>query len=345
MKKSLIALAVMAAAGAASAQSSVQLYGIADLWFGTTETGVGAAKLKQTGLTDGGVSNSRFGLKGSEDLGGGLKAIFTLEQGFTLDDGALIKDSAKNTLTGFNREASVGVAGNFGTVKLGKQFNAFDDVSGAASSVFDSDLAPINNVFASTAFATNDANTVKYISPSFNGFSGSASYSFGENKTAVAATDATNNYALAGQYANGPLALGIGYASSESKTLVSGVNVVSENKATRLNGSYNFGVATLKASYGMVDYANNNEANEYEIGVDFPVASNLILSAGYAHSKLETGAGAEVSESSGFGLAAAYLLSKRTTVYAGATQATTENAAGVDTAKTTIYALGVKHAF
>lgn len=328
MKKSLIALAVMAAAGAASAQSSVQLYGIADVWFGSTETGVGAAKLKQIGLTDGGVDGSRFGLMGSEDLGGGLKAIFTLEQGFALDTGV--------AASGFNREASVGLAGNFGTVKLGKQFNAFDDVSGAAATVFDGALTPMNNVFESGAFATNDANTVKYISPAFSGFTGSASYSFGENKTAT--VDATNSYSLAGQYANGPFAAGLGYA-------VKDLGAAGEDKAVRLNGSYNLGVATLKASYGLVDFANNNETNEYEIGVDYPVASNLILSAGYAFSKKENGAGAKLSESNGFGLAAAYLLSKRTTAYAGATQATTENAAGVDIAKTTVYAVGVKHAF
>ena len=341
MKKSLIALAVMAAAGAASAQSSVQLYGIADVWFGSTETGVGAAKLKQIGLTDGGVDGSRFGLKGSEDLGGGLKAIFTLEQGFSLDNGAAgtTTDAAGKTVNAaFSREATVGLQGNFGTVKLGKQFNAFDDVSGAAATVFDGALTPMNNVFYSGAFASTDNNTVKYISPSFSGFSGSVSYGFGENKTAT--VDATNNYALAGQYANGPFAAGIGYAVVDKGAL-------GEDKATRLNASYNFGVATLKASYGLVDFANvgAGEANEYEIGVDYPVASNLILSAGYAFAERENNAGVKTQERNGFGLAAAYLLSKRTTAYAGATQAKFETGAGVETDKTTVYAVGVKHAF
>ena len=336
MKKSLIALAVMAAAGAASAQSSVQLYGIADVWFGSVKT---LGQKAQTVLEDGGVDGSRFGLKGSEDLGGGLKAIFTLEQGFTLDNGAAgtTTDAAgKAVNAAFSREATVGLQGNFGTVKLGKQYNAFDDVSGAAATVFDGALTPMNNVFESGVFATNDNNTVKYLSPTFSGFSGSVSYSFGENKTAT--VDATNNYALAGQYANGPFAAGIGYA-------VKDLGAAGEDKATRLNGSYNLGVATLKASYGLVDFANNNETNEYEIGVDYPVASNLVLSAGYAFSKKENGAGAKLSETNGFGLAAAYLLSKRTTAYVGATQATTENAAGVDTAKKTVYAVGVKHNF
>ncbi len=341
MKKSLIALAVMAAAGAASAQSSVQLYGIADVWFGTAKVEDGAGKkiynndvtksngikFNQVQLTNGGVSNSRWGLKGSEDLGGGLKAIFTLEQGFSLDDGS--------SAGGFDREATVGLAGNFGTVKLGKQFNAFDDVSGAASTLFDSDLAPINNVFESTGFAATEANTVKYISPSFSGFTGSVSYSFGENKTAT--TDATNNYALAGQYANGPLALGVGYAVNDG--------VAGEDKATRLNGSYNFGVATLKASYGLVDYSNNDETNEFEIGVDYPVASNLILSAGYALSKRDYAATNKEGESTSFGVAAAYLLSKRTTVYAGITGVEYEDNVGAKAADGTVYAIGVKHAF
>jgi predicted porin len=342
MKKSLIALAVMAAAGAASAQSSVQLYGIADVWFGTSKVEDGAGKkiydvngngvkFNQTQLTNGGVSNSRWGLKGSEDLGGGLKAVFTLEQGFSLDDGS--------STGGFNREATVGLTGSFGTVKLGKQFNAFDDVSGAASTLFDSDLAPINNVFESTSFADNYANTVKYISPAFSGFSGSASYSFGEDKTD--SQSATKNYALAGQYANGPLALGVGYAVAEKHTGGDFWN----GKATRLNGSYDLGVATLKASYGHVSYDDNWKTNEYEFGVDYPVASNLILSAGYAVSNQDDADGKKDAEVKGFGVAAAYLLSKRTTVYAGATQATTEDADGVDTAKKTIYAIGVKHAF
>lgn len=335
MKKSLIALAVMAAAGAASAQSSVQLYGIADVWFG----GVKATGSKaQTVVEDGGVDGSRFGLMGSEDLGGGLKAIFTLEQGFTLDNGAAgtTTDTAGKTVNAaFSREATVGLQGNFGTVKLGKQFNAFDDVSGAAATVFDGALTPMNTVFESGAFASTDANTVKYISPAFSGFTGSASYSFGENKTAT--VDAANSYALAGQYANGPVAAGLGYA-------VKDLGAAGENKAVRLNGSYNFGVATLKASYGLVDYATNFETNEYEIGVDYPLASNLILSAGYAYSENENAAGAKQSDNSGFGLAAAYLLSKRTTAYAGVRSTKLDKVVGTDVT-TNVYAVGVKHAF
>lgn len=356
MKKSLIALAVLAAAGAASAQSSVQLYGIADVWFGSlksqavTESSEG--KLvgeRQTGLFDGGVSNSRFGLKGSEDLGGGLKAIFTLEQGFSLDTGAAgtVPGKTGDSAAAFSREATVGLEGNFGTVKLGKQFNAFDDVSGAASSVFDSDLAPINTVFLSTAAATNPANSIKYISPSFNGFTGSVSYAFSEDKTG--GQSAGKQYALSGQYANGPLTVGLGYANFDLNagdlTFTGSGDGIDAN-ALRLNGSYNFGPAVLKGSFGRVKEKDvaDYKANEYEIGVDVPLASNLTLSAGYAQSKGKVD-GDTVNKNTGFGAAVAYSLSKRTLTYAGFNTTKFKDENGDTAGKLNILAVGVKHAF
>lgn len=351
MKKSLIALAVMAAAGAASAQSSVQLYGIADVWVGSRKSeSLVAGKLqgtRQTVVESDGVSDSRWGLKGSEDLGGGLKAVFTLEQGFSLDDGS--------AASGFNREATVGFQSAFGTIKLGKQYNAFDDVSGAQSTVFDSALAPINNVFLSTAAAVNPSNSIKYISPEFNGFSGSVSYALGEDK--AAGQKAGKQYAFSGQYATGPLTVGVGYAkfdinpATAPQSFVIPTNAVvndyADASALRLNASYNLGVAVLKGSYGRVkDNTGNGKTNEYEIGADVPLASNLVVSGGYAYSKDKDGAVATDAKRNGFGLAVAYILSKRTTAYAGLTQAETENAAsGNTTNKTNIYAVGVKHAF
>ena len=349
MKKSLIALAVMAAAGAACAQSSVQLYGIADLWFGSQKSqdrieGVWVGE-RQTGLYDGGVSNSRFGLKGAEDLGGGLKALFTLEQGFSLDTGAagtVPGDSA----AAFSREATIGLQGNFGTVKLGKQYNAFDDVSGAQSSVFDSDLAPINTVFLSTAAATNPANSIKYLSPSFNGFTGSVSYAFSEDKTAT--QSAGKQYALSGQYVNGPLALGLGYAhfglNAGDLTFTDSDGL--DGNVIRLNGGYNFGPVVLKASFGRVkDKSDDSKANEYEIGIDVPLASNMTLSAGYAHSKDKNAAGDTAGKRHGFGAAVAYSLSRRTLTYAGFNTSKEKGAAGDTVGKLSLLAVGVRHSF
>ncbi|MFN3717198.1 MAG: porin, partial [Thiobacillus sp.] len=220
MKKSLIAAAALAASGAVFAQSSVQIYGVADVWAGSKTVKENGTKLypeSQTGLFDGGVSGSRFGFKGTEDLGGGLKAEFTLEQGFELDSGRQAESGKA-----FNRQAWIGLAGGFGAVKLGRAYTAFDDVSGAASSVFDSALAPINNIFVSTWASSRVDNTIRYETPAFNGFSGAFSYSFGEDKTAT--TSASELYALSGKYENGPLMLGAGYAKVDGEADLSVLN-------------------------------------------------------------------------------------------------------------------------
>ncbi len=122
MKKSLVALAVLVASGAAMAQSSVTLYGIADIWLGTVKADQELANPNSvTKLDSGGISTSRWGLKGSEDLGGGLNAIFTLETSVGLDTGAS---------AGFSRLSYVGLDGGFGTVTFGKMWTATDDVMG-----------------------------------------------------------------------------------------------------------------------------------------------------------------------------------------------------------------------
>ncbi len=116
MKKTLIALAVLAASGATFAQSSVTLYGIADVVI-HKDKNVSAA------MTSGGVSTSRLGFKGSEDLGGGLMANFKIERSIALDTGS---DAGS-----WDRYAYVGLSGGFGEVKLGKTGTAYDDISGA----------------------------------------------------------------------------------------------------------------------------------------------------------------------------------------------------------------------
>lgn len=339
MKKTLVALAVLAASGAAMAQSSVQIYGVADLWFGSVsvkENGVKQYPESQTGLFDGGVSNSRFGFKGSEDLGGGLKANFQLEQGFNLDDG-------RSSSAGFNRQAWVGLSGGFGEVRLGKVYSAFDDVSGLAATVFDSDLAPINNVFATTVAADAFDNTVKYITPSFNGFTGSFSYSFGEDKTA--SSKASKIYSLSGLYEHGSVAVGVGYLKAETDLF--GLAPGSDASATRIAGSYDLGVAKLLASYGrgkasVLGYSG--KTSEWEIGADVPLASNLTFSVGYARTSLKEN-GVKTEKGNSFGAALAYSLSKRTTVYAGVNNTKFEDVPVTTTTKSNIYAVGLKHTF
>jgi len=328
MKKSLVALAVLAASGAAMAQSTVSVYGIADLWVGQSKEN----NLSQTKLDSGGLSGSRFGLKGSEDLGGGLQANFMLEQGFDLDTGEL--DTAG---TAFSRQAWVGLSGGFGEIQVGKVWTALDDVSGATNSGFDSALSATNNVFESTGFDANPANGMRYTTPEFGGFKAAISYSLGEDKTAT--LDASSKTAVSLQYASGPVTAVLGYQTEEPQG--SGAST----DYTRLGGAYDLGMVKLLASYGRVKESGADRTSEYQIGADVPLSGAMTLSAGYASSTTDNAAGAKQTERSGYGIALAYTLSKRTMVYAGVRRAEQEDAAGVRTDKDSLYAVGLKHTF
>ena len=340
MKKSLIALAVLAASGAAMAQSSVTLYGLADVWFGSEKTEANNTSERVTKLTSGGVNTSRWGLKGSEDLGGGLKANFQFEQGITLDDGKTKGD-------GFNRQAWVGLSGGFGDVAVGKVWTAYDDVNGTSNAVFDSYLSATNDVFVSADYEDNPANGIRYTSPNMGGFTAALSYSLDEEVSTSTASglEAT---AISLAYANGPLGLQFGY---QDEALYNGNttfgNGYADQKFTRLGASYDFGVVVAKASYGQVKnvgYQDGFDAKEYQIGVDVPVTSALTLSANYAASEDDNSVNVPEAERSGYGIGAAYTLSKRTFLYGGYRQSKTE-VSGTPDAKVSVFAVGVQHKF
>ena len=126
MKKSLIALAVLAASGAAMAQSSVTLFGIVDA---TYAYGSGSAGNKSQ-LTNSGYNSSRLGFRGVEDLGGGMSASFWLEAGVNNDNGSGANTSTNNQASGstggggltFNRRSTVSLNGGFGEVRLGRDY-------------------------------------------------------------------------------------------------------------------------------------------------------------------------------------------------------------------------------
>lgn len=330
MKKSLIALAVMAASGAAMAQSNVTLYGIVDLWVGSMKSGLNADS--KTVMESGGVSGSRWGLKGSEDLGGGLKAVFKIESGFNADTGA--------GNSGPNRQSYVGLAGGFGEVTIGNVYSAMDDVVGASNSGFDSALSASSAVLAVNhgngigGYNDKPKNAFKYVSPSFGGFSGGFSYSLDETtNTKENQTDFSLSYAA------GPIAANFAYE-------VQGDNTGSDDlKLTALNGSYDFGMAKLLASYGQSKLASA-KSTDFQIGVDVPLSAALTVSAGYAQSKDNDAATVTTGEDkrTGYGIAAAYGLSKRTTVYGGfRTSEAKLNGTKVDEDR--VIAVGIKHTF
>jgi predicted porin len=352
MKKSLIALAVLAASGASFAQSSVSVYGVADLWFGSLKAG----NVRNNVIESGGVAASRFGFKGSEDLGGGLKANFLLEQGFNIDSGSTTAGQA------FSRQSYVGLSGNFGEVKLGKMWTAYDDVAGGTQAVFDSALSPLSAplgtfVWRSQTYAANPANGLYYVSPSFGGVTAAVSYALGENKNANVAATSTTAFNV--QYAGGPVTAAFAYQKQKDTNAVAasaigvvpvvvavaGTASVEDTNFTTLRGSYNFGVAKLIAAYGRTTNGDN-KANDYMVGVDVPVAQALTLSAAYARSKDNDNGGSIGDKRTGYGIAAAYSLSKRTTAYAGLRfSKTDENGQSVEANDVKIYALGLNHTF
>jgi predicted porin len=324
MKKTLVALSVLAVSSAAMAQSTVSLYGIADIFVGKT-------KDSSAEMGSGGVSGSRLGVKGSEDLGGGLTASFNFEQAIDLTNGStrsgltdpLVETSPMVPKT-FSRQANLGLSGGFGTVKLGRSFNAMDDVFGISNSGFDSILAA-NAIWLNQYNGSADAQ-LYYATPAFAGFTAAVSTQLKGN-TAGKELTAFN---LA--YASGPIAVALGYEKDEAN---------GDQKGTLLNGSYDLGMAKLLASYYTTDNTGGvagAEVNSYQIGADVPLSSALVLSVGYASSKPKDG-----QSDSGFGVAASYSLSKRTSIYGGVRAESRKSANGK--ADGDFYALGVRHAF
>ncbi|MEM5402429.1 porin [Paraburkholderia unamae] len=212
VKRSALALASCALATGAHAQSSVTLYG-------TVDAGLIYSTNQQTTRADGSTSGhanwqlgggnlvpSRWGLTGSEDIGGGTSVNFTLENSFFSQNGALLQGG-----TLFNRNAWAGVANShYGTLTLGRQYDPFSDDLGAYVSsnnwatLYGSHFGDVDNL--NEAFNFN--NSIKYVSPSFGGFTLGGLFSFG----GVAGNFSQNRgWSVAANYANGPLSLSAGY--------------------------------------------------------------------------------------------------------------------------------------
>lgn len=231
MKKSLLALAIFGAfAGAASAQSSVTIYGVVDLGVNRLSTDGGNKTSMQTNQ-----SGSRLGFKGTEDLGNGLKANFVLENGFEPSDGRLNQGGRL-----FGRQAWVGLSGGFGEVRLGRQdtpiFIALDDVD-----PFGTYLAgDSSQIFTNLGAIDRSDNLAYYKTPSFGGFTVEGSYKFGET-----AGDTTLNsaYGVVAGYENGPALFRLGY------NLTEGTIDDSDTKDFFVGGTYDFGVVKAHGAF------------------------------------------------------------------------------------------------
>ncbi|SIN80514.1 porin [Paraburkholderia phenazinium] len=277
MKKNILAAMIVSTITApAFAQNSVTLYGLIDEGFDYTNNVAGD---KVYELQSGFAQGSRFGLKGAEDLGGGLKAVFQLENGFNVNNGKLGQGGLM-----FGRQAYVGISSSqWGSVMLGRQYDSVVDY--LAQTTANGNWAgylfshPYDNDNTDNSFRVN--NTVKYTSPEIAGLQFGGTYSFSND------TNFANNrsYSAGAQYTSGGLLLAAAYlqADNPSSTAGGAINnggdenfVGSKLRIFGAGASYTFGSANVGISYSNT-YVTNPTTSGYVGDITLPTGtlSNL----------------------------------------------------------------------
>jgi predicted porin len=346
MKKLVMAAAVVGAfAGTAQAQTSVTLYGIADGDVRFDHTNIGTLK----GVGSGGESGSRWGIRGSEDLGGGLKANFIFEQGIDITDNSSPQGSIgggasagfggsstqPHSSTGsrlFGRIATVGLAGPFGEVRFGRGYNPLFLVQATADPFGAGFVGQVSNLYVNNTIRNDNA--IYYDTPRFlGGLQLSGVYQFGEsstNNTTPAATGqakrGNDRYGAGITYANGPIFVGAGYEQIKSNLDTYRVRTFD------VAGTYDFGFLKLHALYWRTRNDNPNnlvalgstvslKESVYNVGFTVPFGAWTFLGQ---YGRLMDKSTSNVAATdlghprvNNFGLGARYSLSKRTILYVG----------------------------
>ncbi|GJH29236.1 porin [Caballeronia novacaledonica] len=336
MRITAISLAALACiATSAHAQSSVTLYGILDEGFDFTSN-VGSNRAYE--LTSGYASGSRWGMRGVEDLGGGTQAVFQLESGVNISNGAAGQGGRM-----FGRQAYVGVANDrLGSVKLGRQYDSVVDY--LAPTTANGNFAgylfahPFDNDNTDNSFRVN--NTVKYTSPSLGGFRFGGTYSFSND------TNFANNrqYSFGASYANAGLLLGAAYLRADG-TGLNANGAIATNDASFIaqrmqifgaGVNYTFDKAMVGFAYTNSSYrdpvtngyigvplasAGNTLKNlryqNFEVNGKYQFTPAFFIGAQYVYSieTYDSTAGTVRPRIHSAGLMADYFLSKRTDVY------------------------------
>ena len=313
--KKFATLAVLAAisGGAYAQSSSVTLFGIVDLAARYTDNGDDSIY----SLASGGANTSRFGFRGVEDLGGGLAAGFWLEAGFNADTG-----SSSDSSRFFNRRSTVSLMGNFGEVRLGRDYtptytgyldyDPFGDSGVAASSKFDVALGVARDGAAGSTYGTGLGsradNQIMYLLPSnLGGVYGRAAVAAGEG------TAGKKYYGGRIGYAAGPLDVSVAYGQYE----VAPVGGEDKFKIGDVGASYDFGMVKLMGYYTQSKFADQ-KIQTYSIGAVAPIGLGQVKAA-YTHANMSGNTAAAVNIDSNdadqFALGYLYNLSKRTAVY------------------------------
>jgi GBP family porin len=345
MKKILVSAAVCSVFSVvAHAQSSVTLYGVIDagVVYANNSHEQGSASSGQSwGVGSGRVSDTLWGLKGSEDLGGGMHAIFKLESGFNVNNGAFTQPNEI-----FGRQSYVGVQSNqYGTVTLGKQYDSTVDYLAplsAAGQDLGNNLAahPFDNDNLDNSFSIN--NSVKYESANYSGFKFGGLYGFSNKAGSFSDNRA---YSAGASYANGPLSIAASYlqinnpgdGGNPGGAVSSADNTapfIAARQRTFGGGvNYAFGPATVGLVYTHtkldgLDAINTNDGysalsgnslrfDNHELNTRYALTPALSLAGAYTftNGSFSTNAGDTKPKYHQFSLLADYGLSKRTDVY------------------------------
>lgn len=332
MKKTMIALAALAAiAGTAQAQSNVTLYGVADVYVARsttkTTTAAGTTSFHTNEMESGGLSGSRWGMRGMEDLGGGLRATFQLESGIDISEGLS---------TGFNRTSKVGLAGGFGSIEFGRQYTRVFGLIDSYDAQGTSNFSATNAYFGGLNDAVRWDNSIVYATPNLGGINLSAQYAFGENATPAAS--AGHGMGLSAGYTGGPFSIQGAY-----QTVDAGGAAPTE-KTAAVGMSYDLGVVKLLGQFiHQKDGVVNGVTEKFQhVSVSVPVGSMSAFNVGFGREREKT-AGLTTAETDAFGVQYQYSLSKRTTMYAAIAHLKTDVVGG--SFKDQQYALGMRHAF
>jgi predicted porin len=343
MKKSLLALAVLGAfAGAAQAQSSVQIYGSFDGGL-RQQTNVNAAGDNNLTMGSNGTYNSnRIGFKGVEDLGGGLNAHFTLETGFNTGTGAL--NNTTNQL--FQRQANVGIGGTWGSLDFGRQYTvAFKTV--AAYDPFNYKYtAIIPTSGALVAAGTRNNNDVQYTG-TFGPVTARAEWALGE---VAGSTRAGSTKAIGASYDQGPFAAGIAYTDKRGA-----LPLELQTKHWTLGGAYKFGPARVAVGYvdnkDQIAGTGDTKSKVAWLGGSYALTPAVEATAAYYRTKVDGTAATADGKKDLYVIGATYAFSKRTNFYADVDLAKLEGSQRIGTTAPAIQdrqrgvSVGINHLF
>jgi predicted porin len=334
--------ALLIAADTAHAQSSVTLYGSIDESLTYVHNAAGNKSVWSIGTNDNGnLSGTRWGLRGQEDLGGGMKAIFQLENGFSPSTGQLAQGGRE-----FGRQAFVGLSSeHYGTVTLGRQYDPLvDQIQVITEDDYFGSLFATPGDIDNYDDSSRTNNSVKYLSPAYRGLQVEGMYAFGG---VPGQTGSGQTWALAAAYNNGPLTVAGGYfvadntsvtgALRPSTTPASGWSSSSDGTFNgslinlgfqtaksmnigRLAAQYIVGRFTVGAAYSNVQYkadaqsafASTETFNTGQAFLNYQATPTILLGAGYSYTKSSGDTGATYNQVS---LGAEYSLSKRTELY------------------------------